>query len=138
MLNLKKKHLYKTPKNFSKTNLKPNFESRHRQILPLRKSYFYTNMNDSTNKYFSTFAVKACEPYNMVAMTGGRFNITKSVLLQKLPRILRLQDTISLVFYLSPDTHCILFFDVDHEVDISAVERQLKLHFASTFCIEGS
>ena len=93
-------------------------------------------MEDSTAIHFSNYLVKDGISHNMVAMTGGKYSITKNALLQKLPRILQRQENISLVFFLSQDSHCILFFDVDQDIVLSDVETQIRSQLFKKFCLE--
>ena len=90
-------------------------------------------MDDSTSKNFGAHTVNGDEPYNMVAMTGGKYSISKQILLQRLQGILKRQENISLVFFLAPETLCILFFDIDHQVDILLIEEQIRCFVTKKF-----
>ena len=90
-------------------------------------------MDDCTLEYFGSYAVKEKKDANMVSMAAGLFNIPKQVLLRKLPSILRMHENVSLVHLLPNDSHCILFFDVDHASDVSNIEHTMKNYLVSTF-----
>ena len=95
-------------------------------------------MEDSTYTHFKDYSVKSGTSHNMVAMTGGKYNIPKNALLYKLPFIMQKHENISLVYFLSQEAHCILFFDVDQEIDIPAVEIKIRSYLSTKFSSETS
>ena len=69
------------------------------------------HMDDSTSGNFGAHAVKGAEPYNMVAMVGGKYRISKEILLQRLQGILKTGEHFTCVF---PSTRDSLHFVLWH------------------------